>query len=116
MASPQAWLEVLSWMKALFEATKASVDLVATYKKYRSDKATVKESERVSIAFSTYSEEEVVALAGRLKGCRDRFIGQGGGSDRARCICSVLNEARKGNGGELPAIDDWQHIYSQLRC
>lgn len=31
MASAQAWLEVLSWTKTLFEATKASVDLVATY-------------------------------------------------------------------------------------
>src|SRR6266852_4034942 len=116
MASPQAWLEVLSWTKALFEATKASIDLFATYQKYKSDPETIQESTRVSVMFSTYSEEEVNALASRLDGCRNRFIAQGGGSDRAQCICSVLNEAKAGNGGDLPLIDDWANIYNQLHC
>lgn len=116
MASPQLWLEVLSWVKTLFEATKATIDLGATYEKYRRDNATLREAERVSIKFSTYSEAEVESLLARLKGCRDRFISQGGGAERARCICSVLHEAMEGNGGVLPMIDDWQNIYSQLNC
>jgi len=70
----------------------------------------------VSAVFSTYSEEEVKALADLLKGCRDRFIAQGGGAERARCICSVLNEAMVGNGGKLPQIDDWQKFYRELNC
>ena len=58
----------------------------------------------------------VELLLSPLKGCRDRFIQQGGGTDRSRCICSVLREAQEGNGGTLPEIDDWENIYRQLRC
>ena len=32
------------------------------------------------------------------------------------CICSVLNEAKVENGGQLPIIDDWPNMYDQLRC
>jgi hypothetical protein len=116
MASSESWLDVLAWTKTLFEATKASIDLFATYTKYRNDRETIQEAGRVSIVFSTYTEEEVQSLGERLKGCRDRFIAQGGGAERAQCICSVLNEAATGNGGRLPEIDDWMNIYSQLGC
>lgn len=116
MASPEKWLEILAWIKTLFEATKASIDLKTTYLKYRNDRETVQESQRVSVAFSTFSEEEVDSLLDRIEGCRARFIAQGSGSDRARCICSVLQEAMEGNGGALPLIDDWQNIYRQLNC
>jgi hypothetical protein len=77
---------------------------------------TIRESRRVSVAFSTYSDDEVEALLRRIEGCRQRFIDQGGGVDRARCIWSILEEASEGNGGELPLIDDWRNIYSQLYC
>jgi len=116
MASSHAWLDVLALVKTLFEATKASIDLGKTYAKYRNDRETQQESRRVSVVFSTFSEEEVQALADRLRGCRDRFVEQGSGTDRARCICSVLNEVVAANGGTLPAIDDWQNIYFQLGC
>jgi hypothetical protein len=116
MASAQTWLELLAWTKALFDTTKASIDLTTAYLKYRHDPETIQESQRVSVAFSTYSEEEVKSLLNRMKGCQDRFVAQGGGLDRARCICSVLQEAKDGNGGVLPLIDDWQNIYAQLHC
>lgn len=116
MVSPQTWLDVLAWTKALFEATKASIDLVATYRKYREDPATIREAFRVSAVYSTYEEGEIQALLKRLQGCRDRFMAQGGGEERTRCLCSVLAEAAAGNGGDLPPIDDWQNIYSQLKC
>jgi hypothetical protein len=116
MASPQLWLEVLAWVKTLFEATKATIDLRATYEKYQRDEETLQEAQRVSVKFSTYSDAEVDSLLRRLKGCRDRFVLQGGGAERAQCICSVLHEAMEGNGGTLPIIDDWQNIYRQLKC
>lgn len=116
MASPEVWLEVLAWTKALFETTKASIDVFATYRKCHADKDTIQEARRVSTAYSTYSQEEVKALLRRLEGCRDRFIEQGSGQDRAQCLCSVLNEARIGNGGKFPEIDDWSRIYSELNC
>ncbi len=116
MAPAELWLQVLAWTKTLFEATKAAVDLEQTFQKYVGDPETVREARRVSIAFSTYSQTEVESLLRRLEGCGDRFISQGGGKERARCVCSVLNEARDGNGGRLPLIDDWQNIYDQLQC
>ena len=106
-------------MKTLFELTKSTVDLVdleRTHQKYRHDPETIQEARRVSAQFQTFSEPEVKSLLDRIQGCRDRFISQGGGTDRARCICSVLNEARAGNGGNLPLIDDWRKIYDQLAC
>jgi hypothetical protein len=116
MASPQTWLEILAWVKTLFEATKATIDLRATYEKYVKDKDTIRESERVSHDFSTYSDAEVESMLFRLKGCRDRFVSQGGGAERAKCICSVLQEAMEGNGGTLPRIDDWENIFRRLDC
>jgi len=116
MASAQQWLEVIAWVKTLFEATKATIDLRGTYEKYRLDHATIRESQRVAAAFTTYSDAEVESLLHRLKGCRDRFIDQGGGKERAQCICSVLQEAEDGNGGTLPDIDDWDNIYKALQC
>lgn len=116
MAPAELWLEVLAWTKALFEATKAVIDLDETFKKYKSDRETIAEAQRVSVAYSTFSKAEVESLLRRLRGCRERFIAQGGGMDRARCICNVLNEARDGNGGALPVVDDWQNIYAQLQC
>ena len=116
MASPETWLQLLAWTKALFEVTKATIDLTATYEKYRKDPETQREAARVSIAFSTYDEEEVDALGKRMSNCRTRFIEEGSGRQRAGCICSVLNDAKDGNGGTLPLIDDWQNIYARLNC
>lgn len=116
MASFHAWLEVLSWVKALFEATTLGADLHKAYEQHKREQTTIAEAQRVSSVFSTYSEAEVDALLKLLKGCRDRFISQGSGVARTRCICSVLREAMEGNGGKLPVIDDWQNIYRQLNC
>jgi hypothetical protein len=116
MASPELWLEVLSLTKALFDAVKSGADVLESYRKHRQEQDTINESQRVSVAFSTYSEAEVRSILLRLEQCRDRFIAQGGGADRARCLCSVFNEARIGNGGTLPLIDDWENMYRQLGC
>lgn len=116
MASPEIWLEVLSLTKALFDAVKSGEDVIASYRRHRQEQATIQESKRVSAKLSSYSQREVEAILSRLEECRDRFIKQGGGAARSRCVCSVLNEVKAGNGGQLPAIDDWENIYRQLGC
>ncbi|MGA2273248.1 MAG: hypothetical protein ABSH00_06815 [Bryobacteraceae bacterium] len=116
MASPQIWLEVLASIKALFDATTSSVDVYDAYRKHRDEKDTQQEAARASTAYSTFSEQEVTAMLERLNGCRDRFIAQGGGKERAACLCSVLKEAKDANGGTLPNIDDWKRIFATLGC
>jgi len=41
---------------------------------------------------------------------------EGMGEARVRCLCSVLNQAKDGNGGELPDIANWKEIYTALKC
>jgi hypothetical protein len=65
--------------------------------------------------FSTYSDEEVDAIAKRIKNCRDRFIKEGSGESRVTCFCSVLTDVKDGNGGIIPD-PDWKRIYEQLDC
>jgi ribosomal 50S subunit-associated protein YjgA (DUF615 family) len=116
MPTTELWLEILSLTKALFDAIKSGADVIESYHKHRQEKETIQESQRVSVVFLTYSENELKAILSRLEQCRDRFIKQGGGGDRASCICSVLNEVKHGNGGRLPLIDNWENIYRQLGC
>lgn len=116
MGTPDQWLKILALAKALFESTKSAINLEKTFEKYLRDHETIQESQRVSSVFSTYSEAEVEQIFSRLEGCKNRFIDQGSGKERAKCICSVLNETKAGNGGTLPIIDDWENIYRQLGC
>ena len=116
MASPEVWLEALSWTKAVFDLLTAGANVYDAYEKHRREKDTITESLRVSKAFSTYSDAEIEAVSKRLKECRDRFIAEGSGSQRARCFCSVLNDLKEGNGGVLPVIDDWKRMYDQMHC
>lgn len=116
MASPFTWLEALAGFKALYDLLEFGRDYATSYLQHRQEADTVAESHRVSQIFSTYSDEEVRALVRKIEGCRDRFIQQGSGKDQARCLCSIFNEIRDGNGGRLPVIDDWQRMYDQLGC
>lgn len=116
MASFHVWLEVLSWTKALFDATTLGADVYEAYEKHVHEKDTIAEANRVSRVFSTYSDGELEAILKRLQDCRDRFISEGSGENRRRCQCSVFKDVIDGNGGKLPAIDDWENIFLQLRC
>ena len=75
---------------------------------------TIAESKRASARYSTYSDREVQEIVKKIEACRDRFITQGSGTDRARCLCSIFEEIKAGNGGSLPRIDDWERMYNQL--
>lgn len=116
MASPESWLDLLSVIKAAFDFATSGLDFVASIRRHRNEGDTIAESNRISAAFSTYTDGEVRAASQRLRGCYERFIEQGGGGDRKRCICSVLREIAEGNGGQLPLIDDWARIFAQLNC
>jgi len=116
MVEPLLWLEALAGVKALFDLFEGAPDYYARLRAHMQESDTIAESKRVAETFSTYSDEEVHSLLKRIEGCRDRFITQGGGADRAQCLCSIFNEIRLGNGGTLPLIDDWTRMYGQLRC
>jgi len=116
MASPLLWLEALAGLKALYDLIQGGVDYAANLARHRAEPDTIEEAGRVSRAYSTYSDEEVQALIEKIEGCRKRFIAQGSGADRARCLCSIFNEISDGNGGSLPRIDDWERMYRQLNC
>jgi hypothetical protein len=116
MGSFEVWLEVLSWTKALFEATTLGVDLYKAYDHHKREHSTIAEARRVSETDSTFSPEEVEAILRRLQSCRDRFVTEGSGQARKQCLCSVFKDAIEGNGGVLPHIDDWQNIFSRLQC
>lgn len=114
MATPLLWIEALAGLKALYDLIHDGVDYAAGLRKHREESATIAESQRASAAYSTYSDREIEELVKKIEGCRDRFITQGSGVDRARCFCSILKEISDGNGGTLPRIDDWKRMYEQL--
>lgn len=116
MASPLLWLEALAGLKALYDLVEGGIDYATALAKHRQESDTIAESNRVSVAFSTYSDAEVESIIKRIDGCRARFIEQGGGSDRSRCFCSILKEVGDGNGGEIPEIDDWRGMFKKLKC
>jgi hypothetical protein len=116
MANALLWLEALAGLKALYDLIQGAPDYWASYQRHRAERETIAEAQRVSEVYSTFSDAEVNELIRRMNGCRDRFISQGGGADRARCFCSILIEAMEGNGGRLPVIDDWQRMWDQLQC
>lgn len=116
MASFHLWLEVLSWTKALVEGVTLGVDVRNAYRHHREEKDTIAEAQRVSKVYSTYSDGEVQAILDRLERCRDRFMSEGSGPARRKCLCSVFNDVIEGNGGILPHIDDWERFYQQLNC
>lgn len=66
-------------------------------------------------ALSTYSPAEVGAIVDRINACRDRFIEEGVGEKRKRCLCSVFRDVKDGNGGTLPD-PEWQRAYELLGC
>ena len=116
MASPLIWLEALAGLKALYDLAKGAADYTLSYQKHRQEPDTIREANRISSALSTYSDREVEELLKKIEGCRDRFISQGSGKDRARCLCSILSEIKDGNGGHLPHVDDWRRMYDELNC
>jgi hypothetical protein len=115
MASVTTWHEVLAGFKALYDLSKSGSDYSTSYLKYRSDPGIDAEARRVSLIFST-SRREIEALIRDIEECRDRIMSQGGGTNRASCLCNIFNQIKAGNDGNVPPIDDWQRMYDELGC
>ncbi|MGH9521054.1 MAG: hypothetical protein ACRD3E_00830 [Terriglobales bacterium] len=116
MATAKTWLELLATAKAVFDTIKSGIDFGTAYEKHRNESDTRNEAQRVSVAFSTYSDDEVNAILARLQDCRARFITEGSGPQRQRCFCSVFLDVAEGNGGVMPEIDDWRNMFDQFGC
>jgi hypothetical protein len=116
VASQSFWLKLLATMKAAVSAVTDEADFGHELARYLSDSATIQESQRVSRDFTTYTDEQVRIMTSRLQACHDQFVQDGSPDQRVRCICEILNEARIGNGGRLPQIDDWPRFYRVLGC
>jgi hypothetical protein len=101
-------------VKAGFDTATTGIGFLQAFRRHKEEPETVLESERVSRVFSTYSEGEIRSASHRIEQCRKRFEREGDGVQRIRCICSVLNDFRTGNGGVLPEIDDWEKYWHQL--
>jgi hypothetical protein len=114
MASPQTWLEVLSWVKALFDVSTLSAEAYSAYRRRRNEPDTRRAAELASVRYSTFSDRELEAIASRLEACRDRFVVEGSGTQRNKCFCNVFKDLIDGNGGVLPDVDDWRRICSQM--
>lgn len=71
--------------------------------------------QRANLLASTFSEDELDAIRDRIGGCRRRFIHEGDGAQRKKCLCSVLTDVKDGNGGHIPD-DEWERMYEQLGC
>jgi hypothetical protein len=115
MAELFLWLEALAGLHALYDLVEAGVGYGLGYERYRNQRSVIAEAERARAVLSTYSDREVGELIKRIEGCRDRFIEQGAGKDRARCLCNILEQIKDGNGGDFPVLE-WDRMYNQLHC
>jgi hypothetical protein len=83
---------------------------------FRSNPVTIEEAQTASVLYkTTFSDDELQDIIRRVEGCRVRFIEQGDGDDRVKCLCSVFRHAKTGNGGNLPDVGGWPEIYAQLQ-
>lgn len=107
------WAEIAAMISALTDVITIGKETYQTYyNRRKSDPATQRQALLLS---NTFSDDEIESIKTRIKRCRDRFINEGSGEQRATCICSVLKDVKDGNGGHIPD-EDWERSYEQLRC
>jgi hypothetical protein len=117
MALPLAdWASIAAIVSAMCDVIATGrTSFEVFYRERLASPETTAQAAILSEIFSTYSDEELDAIRERIEGCRRRFIEEGAGDRRARCLCSVLTDVRDGNGGVIP-VNDWSDIYKRLGC
>lgn len=111
MSDFSAYVQVATIMSALAKALDTGLNYYQALKDVETDPSQIKhDAARLQ---NSYDDDEIESILSRIQGCRDRFIDEGDGVNRARCICSVLNDAKAGNGGIMP-IDEWEATYRNL--
>lgn len=115
MMSPN-WANIASVISAMIDVVQLGRDTFQNYYRDRQkDPALEKKAAGLAAALSAYSDEETAAVLARIDGCRLRFIEEGAGEARRRCMCRVLRDVRDGGGGVL-FDPEWEKAYLQLRC
>lgn len=113
----QDWANLAAIVSAMAEVYRTGKEeFQSFYDRFLKSPGIAQDARLLSKAFVTYEEDEVEAIAERIKRCRDRFKEEGSGEARLRCLCSVLRDVKDGNGGTIPKIDHWRAIYDQLNC
>ena len=102
-------------ISAMADVFNLGISFGEAYERRQQDPELGVKARVLAAAFSTFSDEEMEAIADRIRSCRDQFVSEGSGSKRVRCLCSVLSDVKVGNGGTIP-VDDWADIYEQLNC
>ncbi len=97
----------------MVSAITSSIQLGISYNQASSRISKNTINRHAKILVSTYDDEELKSLHDRIKACKDRFVLEGDGEQRVKCICSVLNDAIVGNGGASP-IPEWQNMHNKL--
>lgn len=117
MALPLSdWASIAAIVSAMCDVVATGKDTFEVfYRKRLVAPSTAIQAQILSKTFSTYSDDEIDAIRERIDGCRRRFIDEGSGDRRKRCLCSVLTDVKDGNGGAIP-VEEWSGIYGQLGC
>ncbi len=112
----QNWAELAAIVSAMVDVINIGRDSFVSYFGSRSrNPQNVQHAAILMNSLSSYSNDEIEAIANRIYGCRKRFISEGDGAQRSRCLCSVLSDVRAGNGGRIP-IPAWEEMFNKLKC
>lgn len=110
------WEGLAAMISAMIDVVRLGRDTYAEFvSERREDPELGPKAKGLAAALGTYSQDEVAAIIERIDECRQRFMAEGSGAARTRCICSVLRDVRDGNGGTLPH-EDWEAAWDQLGC
>jgi hypothetical protein len=115
MATLETIASVAAVGSALLEVYKFGNEPFTTVLSRSRASITPETVDAVSVAtFGSYTDEEVRSIEKRLLQCRKRFIIDGDGAQRRRCMCGVLKDVAQGNGGLPGGI--WSELSQQLNC
>jgi hypothetical protein len=110
------WGTTAAIISAMIDVIQLGRETFSSYfAKYKSDPETQAKGAALEKALSTYTPEEIDAILARIGACRERFIDEGAGKNRQRCLCSVLKDVKDGNGGTIPD-PQWNDYYNILGC
>lgn len=110
------WIKTIALVRTLCESRKSLVPVFKILKRHMKDDEIRQEAKKAAEVYSTFSYEELKEISRRLDDCKNRFMLGLNGKERSRCICKVLNDVMRANGGRLPQVDEWQKMYDELGC
>ncbi|MDE0035830.1 MAG: hypothetical protein OXU75_22215 [Deltaproteobacteria bacterium] len=112
---PQEYVALAAIISAMVDVYRLGTETFQSYyyRWYESEE-NVDRARKLQSVLSTYSDAEIKAIKDRIENCRMKFIAEGDGDQRRRCLCSVLYDVKTGDGGNI--ADDWANMYEHLKC